>query len=89
MEKDISLNTAAYSKTRSRVPVQMTEKLLKATRIQQAKNSYTHWQGYRVLMGDGTYLQMQDSPPLRKEYEVKHKGESSPGYPQGLLEAII
>ena len=54
LEKDISLNTAAYSKARSRVPVQMTEKLLKATRIQQAKNPYTHWHGYRVLMGEGT-----------------------------------
>ena len=54
LQKDISLNTAAYSKARSRVPLEMTEELLKATRIQGAKNPYTHWHGYRVLMGDGT-----------------------------------
>ena len=40
-------------------------------------------------MGDGTYLQMQDTQPLRKGYQVKHKGESPAGYPQGLLETII
>ena len=32
---------------------------------------------------------MQDIPSLRKEYEVKHKGQGSPGYPQALLETII
>ena len=32
---------------------------------------------------------MQDTPSLRKEYEVKHKGQGSPGYPQALLETII
>ena len=88
LQKDISLNTAAYSKARGRVPIEMTEKLFKATRIQQAENTYSHWNGYRVLMGEGTYLQMQDTQPLRKEYEVKHQGESQ-DYPQALLETII
>ena len=89
LHKDISLNTAAYSKARGRVPIEMTEKLFKATRIEQAENTYSHWHGYRVLMGDGTYLQMQDTQALRKEYELKHKGESQAGYPQALLETIV
>ena len=89
LEKDISLNTAAYSKARDRVPVKLTQDLFDASRIAAAANGYTHWHGYRVLIGDGTYLQMQDTPAIRKDYEVKHNGEGSEGYPQGLLEVIV
>ena len=89
LKKDISLNTAGYSKARNRVPLQMTQALFKASRIEAASNSYTHWQGYRVYIGDGTYVQMQDTPEIRANYEVKHQGEGSQGSPQGLLEVII
>jgi hypothetical protein len=89
LEQDISLNTAAYSKARDRVPVKLTEELFKATRIKDATNSYSHWHDYRVFIGDGTYVQMQDSKSIREEYEVKHKGVGSEGYPQGLVEVII
>jgi len=84
MENDISLNTAAYSKARERVPIDMVHKLFEASRIEDAENSYTHWHGYRVLIGDGTYLQMQDTPSIRSKYEVKHKGKGSEGYPQAF-----
>ena len=89
LEKDISLNTAAYSKARDRVPIELAESLFKASLIDQAKNSYSHWYGYQVFEGDGTYVQMQDTPTLRKMYEVKHNGIGSEGYPQGLLEVVI
>ena len=89
LEKDISLNTAAYSKARDRVPLEMASALFRDSRIEDAHNNYTHWHGYRILIGDGTYVQMQDTPDIRKDYEVKHKGKGSEGYPQGLLEAII
>lgn len=89
LEKDISLNTAAYSKARDRVPLEMASALFRASRIENADNNYSHWHGYRVLIGDGTYVQMQDTPDIRKDYEVKHKDKGSEGYPQGLLEAVI
>lgn len=89
LENDISLNTAAYSKARDRVPLEMTQALFEASRIEGAQNAYTHWHGYRVLIGDGTYLQMQDTPSIRSTYEVKHKGKGSEGYPQALLEGVI
>jgi hypothetical protein len=89
LSSDISLNTAAYSKARDRVPVELTNELFKASRIENADNNYTHWNGYLVFSGDGTYIQMQDTESLRKQYEVKHKGIASDGYPQGLLEVII
>lgn len=89
LEKDISLNTAAYSKARGRVPLKLTQSLFDASRIENAQNTYTHWYGYHVLIGDGTYLQMQDTESIRKDYEVKHNGTGSAGYPQGLLEVIL
>jgi len=89
LNQDISLNTAAYSKARDRVPMELTDKLFKASRIEDASNDYSHWHGYRVMIGDGTYIQMQDTPLIRKDFEVKHKGKPSEGYPQGLLEVLI
>ncbi len=52
------------------------------------RNSYSHWHGRRVLIGDGTYVQMQDTPELRSEYKVMVKGGESRGYPQGLIVAV-
>jgi len=89
LAKDISLNTAAYSKARERVPTELVNELFKNSRIEQAENNYTHWNGYRVFTGDGTYIQMQDTKSIREKYEVKHNGIASEGYPQGLLEVII
>jgi hypothetical protein len=89
LSKNISLNTAAYSKARDRVPMHLVENLFRNCRIQDAENSYTYWHGYKVLIGDGTYIQMQDSHSIREKYEVKHNGEAKGGYPQALLEVLI
>jgi hypothetical protein len=88
-EKDISLNTAAYSKARSRLPLEMTSELFKASSMKDIKNTYSHWHERKVLIVDGTYLQMQDTKELRKQYKVKRKKGDVPGYPQGLLLALI
>lgn len=88
LQKDISLNTAAYSKARERMPIGLAEELFRDSRIVDAGNSYSHWHGYRVLIGDGTYLQLQDTKSIRAGYEVRHKGTGSEGYPQGLLETV-
>jgi len=87
--KDISLNTAAYSKARKRISIDNVNNLFKATLIKNLKNDYSHWHGHPVYISDGTYLQMQDTPELRKDYEVKHNGEATDGYPQGLLQVLI
>lgn len=89
LEKDISLNTAAYSKARARVPLNLVQDLFGASRIDKAQNNYTHWHGFRVVMADGTYVQMQDTKSIREDYDVKHHGKSSEGYPQGLLEVVM
>lgn len=86
--EDHSLNTAAYSKARKRVPLGLTVELFHQSIIRGSKNNYSHWFGHRVFIGDGTYVQMQDNKELRGKYAVKHNGIESAGYPQGLLETI-
>jgi len=88
LEKDISMNTAAYSKARGRVSMELAETLFSMSKIEQANNSYSHWRGYRVMIADGTYLQMQDTPEIREKFEVRYKGTGTDGYPQALLETI-
>ncbi len=83
---DISLNTAAYSKARKRLPIQLTESLFESSKITNAKNDYSHWHNLKVLEADGTYLQLQDTPEIRKKYPIKNSKEGE--YPQALLEAI-
>jgi len=83
---NISLNTAGYSKARKRLPIQLTVSLFESSKITGAKNNYSHWHDLKVLEADGTYLQLQDTPEIRKEYPVKNSHEG--GYPQSLLETI-
>lgn len=83
---DISLNTAGYSKARKRLPIQLTTSLFESSKITDAKNNYSHWHNFKVLEADGTYLQLQDTSEIRKEYPIKNSHEG--GYPQALLEAI-
>lgn len=88
LQKDISLNTAGYSKARSRIPVELTRSLFEQTRITNAQNDYSHWHDLRVFMGDGTYLQLQDTKAIRERYNYKWKEKEFQGYPQALLEVF-
>ena len=85
-ETDISLNTAAYSKARKRLPVRLTRSLFESTQITTFKNDYSHWHGLIVLVADGSYLQLQDTPEIRKAFPIK---DNSGSYPQALLETLI
>lgn len=89
LEKDISSNTANYSIARSRLPLEAVQELFKQSRIPDAVNNYSHWNGLRVLATDGTYLQLQDTESIRQKFDLKNNGESTSGYPQALLEGIV
>lgn len=86
LEKDISLNTAGYSKARDRVSPALAQKLFHASRVLNVENTYSHWHGYQVLIADGTYLQLQDTKSIRKNFDEE---TGSQGYPQALLEVIL
>jgi hypothetical protein len=86
---DISLNTAAYSKARKRLPTSMTEELFAHSRVSTGVETYSHWHDRKVFIGDGTYVQMQDTPELREQYAVNQTKKSASGYPQGLIVGVI
>jgi hypothetical protein len=86
-QKDISLNTSAYSKARKRLPVELTEKLFSHSKLQNVRNKYSHFHGLRVFEADGTYLQLQDTAEIKEDFPIKDK--RSGAYPQALLTAII
>ncbi len=85
-EMDISLNTAAYSNARKRLPLDLTGKFFETTVITDYKNDYSHWHNLKVLLTDGTYLQLQDTPEIQKMFPIKNNPGS---YPQALLEAVL
>jgi len=86
-QEDISLNTAAYSKARKRLPIELTEQLFSYSKLQNVENTYSHFHGLRVFEADGTYLQLQDTEAIKEKYPITSKHERA--YPQALLTAII
>jgi hypothetical protein len=83
--KPLSPNTAGYSAARKRLPAEL------------ARIVYDHstdfgdldkeaWHGMTTHMTDGTYLQLQDTPDIRRLYTVKGQEAS---YPQALLQVLI
>src|SRR3990172_12813549 len=81
----VSQNTAAYSKARQRLNIELVEEVFNFSKVFPVE-SQIKWQGMITYLLDGCYFQMQDTPALRKKYYVR---ENDGAYPQGLLEALI
>ena len=81
--RDISLNTAAYSKARKRLDIGLVQEVFKHS---SQCGQPVLWHGLETYIGDGTYFQMQDTLALRSKYFVK---ENDGAYPQGLLETFV
>jgi hypothetical protein len=87
--KDISSNTAAYSKARGRVDLALIDKVFKATTAYEAMSCVKPWHGRIVYNTDGTYIQMQDTAAIPEKYRAqKNKDGKLQGYPQGLLQVL-
>jgi hypothetical protein len=85
---EISSNTAAYSKARKRVSLELLQDIFYKTKCNS--DSVTKWYGMETYLTDGTYVQMQDTKELREIYDVKSiNNEYKEAYPQGLIQAII
>jgi hypothetical protein len=81
--KEISLNTAAYSKARKRLDMGLLEEVFNYSSKSEPK---ILWHNMETYLADGTYFQMQDTSQLRDKYFVK---ENDGAYPQGLLEVFV
>jgi hypothetical protein len=87
--KDISSNTAAFSKARNRVEQGLIDSVFRASTDFTDLNCVQKWYGRSVFNTDGTYFQMQDSPGIPAKYRVHKDSEGNAlGYPQGLLQVL-
>jgi hypothetical protein len=85
---EISRNTAAYSKARKRIDIELLNEIFKKSRDDD--DSRFIWHGLKTYITDGTYVQMQDTKELREKYEAKcNDSENQEGYPKGLIQAVI
>lgn len=87
--KEISSNTAGYSKARSRVDLALIETTYEATKDDTDLLCVKKWHGRTVYNTDGTYFQMQDTKSIGEKYRAqKNKDGTLQGYPQGLLQVL-
>jgi hypothetical protein len=85
---EISGNTAAYSKARKRVSIELMQDIFRKT--VENSNLNVYWHGMETYLTDGTYVQMQDTKELREMYDVVSSGvDYKEAYPQGLIQSII
>jgi len=82
---EVSDNTAAYAKARTRLDLELVNKIFKYSADFKELNG-RKWHGMDVIITDGTYFQMQDTEALRENYYVK---EDDSAYPQALLQSMI
>lgn len=86
----ISTNTGSYTTARKRLDIEMVKMVYEESANFENTGLNNKWKGMRVLITDGTYIQMQDSKELREIYDVKSDSESyKSAYPQGLLQVMI
>lgn len=85
---EISDNTAAYSKARKRISLELMQNIFYKTRENSISKSC--WYGMETYLTDGTYVQMQDTKELREIYDVRSTNvDYKEAYPQGLVQSII
>jgi hypothetical protein len=87
--KDISSNTAAFSKARERIEQELIDTVFRASTDSTDVRCVHKWHGRPVFNTDGTYFQMQDAPGIPEKYRVQKNADgTTQGYPQGLLQVL-
>lgn len=87
--KDLSANTAAFSKARERVEQGLIDTVFKASTDSSDLDCVQKWHNRFVFNTDGTYFQMQDTPGIPEKYRVQKNSDGTmQGYPQGLLQVL-
>jgi hypothetical protein len=81
----ISLNTSAYTQARQRIGMNYIKDVFEESGKTSKASQANKWKGYRVFIADGTYLQMQDTKEICREFSSSIRGT----YPRGLLETVI
>ena len=84
-QKPLCNNTAGYSIARKRLDSGLVQTVYQHS-CDFGDLDQESWHGMKTYIGDGTYLQLQDTDDIRKEYTVKGQELS---YPQALLQVLI
>lgn len=87
--KEISSNTAAFSKARNRLEQGLIDRAFAASTDFSALDCVERWHERLVFNTDGTYFQMQDTAGVPEKYRVQKSSDgTTQGYPQGLLQVL-
>jgi len=84
-QKSLSQNTAGYSTARKKLDISLFQTVYEHS-VRFGSLDKELWHGMKTYIGDGTYLQLQDTEEIRSQFVVKGQ-ESS--YPQALLQVLI
>lgn len=84
-KEEISMNTSAYTQARQRLNIEFPRAVFSSSIQTEEQLEPTKFYGREVFISDGTYLQLQDSELIRREYQ----SSTVEGYPRGLLEVIL
>jgi len=81
----LSENTAGYSTARKNLDVSIFEDVFKYS-ADFGDLDQERWHGMLTYVGDGTYLQLQDTEDIKSQFTVNNQEDSSP---QALLQVLI
>lgn len=86
-----SLNTAAYCKARSRLPLKLVERLGRETgeRLCAQQPQVWRWHGREVKLVDGTTVSMPDTPDNQASFPQSRTQKKGLGFPLARLVAIV
>jgi len=82
--KPLSTNTAGYSIARKRLDISLVNTVFDHS-CDFGVLDKELWHGMKTYLTDGTYLQLQDTADIKREYFVKGQENS---YPQALLQVL-
>ena len=81
----LSNSTAGYSIARKNLDKGIIEDVYRHS-VDFGSLDNESWHGMKTYIGDGTYMQLQDTDDIKSEYVVKGQEDS---YPQALLQVLI
>lgn len=92
-EQMVSMNSAAYTKAKARLPLGSLIELVKNKGKEIAKNGHSwKWKGHSIYLGDGFILSLEDTESNRMEFPASLKGDVNQGLPKlrfmGLFDSI-
>lgn len=85
----ISSNTSAYCQGRNRLELSFLKKIFARLSSLLSSGPRTGWKGFRVMVVDGTGLDMPDTPKNRRAYPPRREKAAGTGFPYLNMVAVF